>query len=141
MNLKDTQRVVVSEITARAEEVLRAEPGLRLAILYGSAATGRMRTDSDVDIALLFDRPLNTEQKMVLISRLGIELKRNVDLVDLFNLNGTILKQVLSKGRVLIQTNPGMLAALVRKMIYNQADMMPYVSRTLIERQRRFIHG
>lgn len=131
----------VSEIEARAKEILRVVPGLRLAILHGSAAIGKMRADSDVDIALLFDHPLNAETKMKLISHLELELHRNVDLVDLYSLSGTILKQVLRKGRVLIQTTPGSRAELIRKMIYNQADMMPYVSRTLIERQRRFIHG
>ena len=139
MNSADTQPV--SEIEAQAKEALRATPGLRLAILHGSAAIGKMRADSDVDIALLFDHPLNAEQKMRLISHLESELQRDVDLVDLFALSGTILKQVLRKGRVLIQTKQGARAELIRKMIYNQADMMPYVSRTLIERQRRFIHG
>jgi predicted nucleotidyltransferase len=136
-----TQLLAVSEITACVKEILRAEQGLRLAILYGSAATGKMRPGSDVDLALLFDSPLGVERKMELISRLESELQRDVDLVDLFDLNGTILKQVLHKGRVLIQAKPGALAGLVQRMIYNQADMMPYVSRTLIERQRRFIHG
>jgi predicted nucleotidyltransferase len=141
MNSIETQSLAVSELTARAEEVLHAEPGLKLAILYGSAVTGRMRPDSDVDVALLFDRPLSAERKMALISRLESELRRDVDLVDLFSLNGTILKQVLCKGQVLIQTKTGELSGLVRKMIYNQTDIMPYVSRTLIERQRRFIYG
>jgi predicted nucleotidyltransferase len=131
----------ISEIIAQAKEVLRAEPGLRLAILYGSAATGKMRAGSDVDIALLFDRPLDAEQKMKLISHLESQLQRDVDLVDLFNLNGTILKQILCKGQVLIQTKPEVLPELIRRMIYNQADMMPYVTRTLIERQQRFTHG
>jgi predicted nucleotidyltransferase len=141
MNSIETQSLAVSEITSRAKEVLHAEQGLRLAILYGSVATGKMRVDSDVDIAVLLDCPVSAECKMALISRLESELRRDVDLVDLFSLSGTILRQILLKGRVLIQTNPGDLAGLVRKMIYNQADMMPYVSRTLIERQRRFIHG
>jgi uncharacterized protein len=139
MSVKNIQPV--PEIVAQAKETLCTEPGLRLAILYGSAATGKMRTDSDVDIALLFARPLGAERKMELKSRLESELQRDVDLIDLFSLSGTILKQVLHKGRVLIQTKPGELAGLIQKMIYNQADMMPYVSRTLIERQRRFIHG
>jgi predicted nucleotidyltransferase len=141
MNSTGKLRADVSEIIARINEVLSAEPGLELAILHGSAATGKMRADSDVDIALLFSCPLNAEKKMTLTSRLESELLRDVDLVDLSALNGTILKQVLCKGRVLIQTKPGVLAGLIRKMIYNQADMMPYVSRTLIERQRRFLHG
>ena len=141
MNAIETQSLAIAEITAQAKKVLHTEQGLKLAILYGSAATGKLRTDSDVDIALLLDCPLSAERKMELISRLERELRREVDLVDLFSSSGTILKQVLSKGRVLIQTKPGKLAGLVRKMIYNQADMMPYVSRTLIERQRRFIRG
>lgn len=139
--MKPTKTKPVSEIAERVKGALCAEPGLHLAILYGSAATGKMRPDSDLDIAVLFERPLNPTQKMELISRLERELKRDVDLIDLFSLSGTILKQVLCKGRVLIQQKAGALAELTQRMIYNQADMMPYVSRTLIERQRRFIHG
>lgn len=139
MNSADIQPF--PEIAAQVKKFLFAEPGLRLAILYGSAATGKMRADSDVDIAVLFDRPMTAEQKMMLKSRLESELQREVDLVDLFSLSGTILKQVLHKGRVLIQTKQGARAELIQRMIYNQADMMPYVSRTLMERQRRFING
>ena len=139
MTSTDTQRV--SEIEVRAKEILRVVPGLQLAILHGSASTGKMRAVSDVDIAVLFDLTLNVEKKIKLISQLESELKRVVDLVDLFALSETILKQVLCKGRVLIQTKQGARAELIRKMIYNQADMMPYVSRTLIERRQRFISG
>lgn len=139
--MSSTDAHLILEIDARAKEVLRVVPGLRLAILHGSVATGKMRPDSDVDIALLFDDPLNAKQKMMLISQLQSELQRDVDLIDLFALSGTILKQVLRKGRVLIQTKQGARAELIRKMIYNQTDMMPYVFRTLVERQRRFIHG
>ena len=131
----------VTDIAGRAKDVLREEPGLVLAILYGSAASGKMRPDSDVDIAVLFDRPLTSAQKMELIPLLERELKRDVDLVDLYDLNGTILKQILTKGAVLIESIPGARAGLVQRMIGNQTDMMPYVMRTLIERQERFVHG
>lgn len=138
MHSIDTQPV--SDIASCVKAVLCDELGLQLAILYGSAVTGKMRAGSDIDIAVLFDRPLSAEQKMMLMSRLERKLQRDVDLVDLFSLSGTILKQVLCQGRVLIQTKPGALTELIQRMIYNQADMMPYVLRTLIERQRRFIH-
>lgn len=143
MNSIDTQSLssTTQEISARIKEALRFETGLRVAILYGSVAAGKMRKGSDVDIALLLDSPLGVERKMELISRLESKLQRDVDLVDLFLLNGTILKQILCKGLVLIQAKPGDLTELTRRMIYNQMDMMPYVSRTLVERQRRFIHG
>jgi predicted nucleotidyltransferase len=129
------------DISDRIANVLEQETGLKLVLMYGSAAADRMRHDSDVDIAVLFDNPLNLEQKMDLISRLERELKRNVDLVDLFNLSGTILKQILCKGRILINNDPAALTRLYQRMVYNQADMMPYVTRTLLERQQRFLHG
>jgi len=129
------------DISDRITNVLEREPGLKLVLMYGSAAAEKMHHDSDVDVAVLFDNPLNLEQKMDLISRLEIELKRDVDLVDLFNLSGTILKQILCKGRILIKNDPAALTRLYQRMVYNQADMMPYVTRTLLERQQRFLHG
>jgi len=129
------------DISDRIANVLEREPGLKLVLMYGSAAAERMRHDSDVDVAVLFDNPLSIEEKIDLISRLEIELKRDVDLVDLFNLSGTILKQVLCKGRIVINNDTGALTRLYQRMVYNQADMMPYVTRTLLERQQRFLNG
>lgn len=130
-----------TEIEHRLRKRLQSMPGLKLVILYGSAATGRMTVHSDVDVAVLFDRPLCAETKMALAVELGAELSRSVDLVDLSSLNGTLLKQILCKGRVLIRKSPEDLADLLCRMTYNQADMMPYVVRTLQERQERFVHG
>lgn len=131
----------VQLVAVRVTELLQTIPGLRLAFLYGSAAADRMRGDSDVDVAVLFDRPLDAEQKMRLTACLEARLSRPVDLVDLFSLNGTILKQILCTGRILVRANTEDLALLMRRMTYNQTDMMPYVYRTLNERQERFIHG
>jgi predicted nucleotidyltransferase len=138
MKLTDTD---IQQIADRAREVLQSVPGLRLAFLYGSAAAGRLRGDSDVDVAVLLDRPLDADEKMKLMACLESGLSRPVDLVDLFTLNGAILKQILCKGRVLVKKQSEDLAALLQRMTYNQADMMPYVYRTLNERQERFVHG
>jgi len=131
----------VQKIADRIGEALQACPDLKLAFLYGSAVTGKMRTDSDVDIAVLFDHPLGAEQKMALGARFEEALLKTIDLVDLFSLNGTILKQILCEGRVVVKKSKEDMTRLTRRMIYNQADMMPYVRRTLLERQKRFVHG
>ena len=133
--------MVPSDMFARIAELLSVEPGLELAIIFGSAAAHNMRIDSDVDIALLFNYPLSAKRKMEITESLELELLRDVDLVDMAKLSGTILKQILCKGRVLIQKDAGILAEQMKKMIYNQTDMMPYVTRTLMERQQRFING
>lgn len=130
-----------SELFERARDVLCSEPHLRLAIVYGSAAAGKLRADSDVDLGVLFDPPLTARQKMDLAGRLEQALLRGVDLVDLSAASATLLRQILCKGRVLIQRQPEAMAGLVRTMIYQEADLMPYIRRTLIERQHRFAHG
>lgn len=130
-----------NDVCDRAKAVLHAEPGLKLALLFGSAATCNMRADSDVDIAVLFTSPMIPDDKIRLAQRLERELHKNVDIVDLFALSGTILSQILCKGHVLIKDGPKDMIGLVRRMVYNQADFMPYVRRALIERQQRFIYG
>ncbi len=127
--------------SAAIAEILRNEPGLKLAILFGSAASGTLRDDSDIDIALLFDTPLDAERKLELVARLDLHLGRNIDLVDMAQLSGTILQQILCKGQMVIKNDAHALFMLLQRMIYNQADMMPYVTRTLMERQRRFVNG
>lgn len=129
------------EIIEQTISVLEGVEGLKLAIIYGSAVSGTMRGDSDVDLAVLFDHVLEAEQKIELNRLLAQTLRRDVDLVDLAELSGTILKQILCKGRVVIKKDPQALANLYKRMIYNQTDMMPYVIRTLEQRQQRFING
>ena len=144
MKLDRKERVTeidVQQIADRVGEILQTYPDLKLAFLYGSAVNGKMRPDSDVDIAVLFDHPLGAGQKMALGACFEEALLKTIDLVDLFSLSGTILKQILCEGRVVVKKNTEDLTRLTQRMIYNQADMMPYVRRTLLERQERFIHG
>jgi len=100
-----------------------------------------MRPDSDVDIAVLLDRPLSAERKVDLAGALEQRLSRQVDLTDLMPLSGTILRQILCKGQVMVRADASSLAELTRRMIYNQTDLMPLVRRTLEERQMRFVYG
>ncbi|MBB5022865.1 type VII toxin-antitoxin system MntA family adenylyltransferase antitoxin [Desulfurispira natronophila] len=129
------------DLCSQIANMLRGEQGLELAIIYGSVAAGTMHPGSDIDLALLFDQPLSAERKMEITARLERKVLRTVDIIDLSSISGTILKHVLCKGKILIQNEEGLFTLLAKKMIYNQTDMMPYVNRTLLERQRRFIDG
>ncbi|MDR0842207.1 MAG: nucleotidyltransferase domain-containing protein [Acidobacteriota bacterium] len=128
-------------ILADVRDVLAKEPGLRLAIVYGSAVTGRMRPDSDVDVAVLYDKPLGIESKLSLYVRLSDALRREVDLVDLHGLGGELLRQILCKGRLVIKKDTESYYQLMRRMIYNEADFMPLVRRMQDERIARLING
>ncbi len=120
---------------------LAEEPGIKVALVYGSAAAGTMRPGSDVDVAVLFDRPLDMDARLGLWDRLTDALHREVDLVDLYDLGGEILHQILTKGRVVIKNDVHAYFRLLQRMVYNEEDFMPQVRQVLRTRVERFIHG
>ena len=64
-----------------------------------------------------------------------------ITLVDLHQVSGTILQQALCTGEFLLKNSQGILAGLMKKMWYNQADMMPLSKRVQEAQIRRFIDG
>ena len=91
----------IHSVIAGIRSVLEHNPNVRLAMLFGSLATGRDRPDSDVDVAILADRPLSAELKAEWIGALSAATGRPVDLVDLRTAGEPLLGQVL-KGRRLV---------------------------------------
>jgi predicted nucleotidyltransferase len=127
----------MKDLTPLLADILSREPGLRLAMLFGSFAQGTAAPDSDVDVAVLFDRPLDAEQKMRLIEKLADRTERAVDLVDLHRAGEPLLGQVL-KGRRLIGADSD-YTALTLRHLYDQEDFLPYIDRMLAERRRAWI--
>lgn len=130
-----------TDILQTVADTLAAEPGLKVALVYGSAAAGKMRRDSDVDVAVLFGRPLDMDARLALWGRLTDALRREVDLVDLHGLGGEILHQILTKGRVVIRNDEEAYYGLAKRMVYDREDFMGLVRRAQRERIGRMIHG
>ena len=119
-------------------DALRVQPGVRVAILFGSMAAGNEDRDSDVDLAVDIGRPLTASQKMELIGRIAETTGRPVDLVDLRTVGVPLLGQILRHGVRIVGSNTD-YAALVRKHLFDSADFMPYRSRILLARRRAWI--
>lgn len=72
-----------------------------LIILFGSTAQGRIREESDIDIAFLSDTTISAYELFTIGQELANEIDREVDLVDL-NTSSTVFQaQVVSTGEVL----------------------------------------
>jgi predicted nucleotidyltransferase len=139
--MMESKMVESENVLRRVTETLEKKSSVLVAVVYGSAATGTMQNGSDVDVAVLCTEPLRTEEKLSLISELTASIGREVDLVDLRLTNGVLLKQILTKGKVVIKKDAAAYAELIKKMIYNQEDYMPYYHRALRERMERFVSG
>ena len=121
--------------------VLSRFPDIRLCIIFGSAASGKGSPASDLDVAVAATEALSADRRLELIEALSAASTREIDLIDLMAAAGPILGQALSKGVVVQNRDKGLYAGLISRMLFNQADMMPYYDRILRERRKRFLNG
>ncbi len=122
----------------RIRDCLAGKPGLHLAIIFGSLATGQPRSDSDLDIAVAGDGVITGEQKMALIRELAGLTGRSVDLVDLNAIGEPLLGQILTEGKRLLGDDQ-VHAKLLSRHLFDQADFMPYRDRLLAERRKAWL--
>lgn len=125
----------VTDLTAQLRDVLCGAPGVLVAYLFGSRATGRFRPESDVDVAVLLD-PSGADP-----ARLAADLQRAVaplrlDLVVLGDAPVALAYRALRDGRLLYCRDDGARASFWVRTVDRYLDMAP-VRRTLAEGTRR----
>ncbi len=121
-------------------KVLNRHPKVKLCIVFGSVAAGKASSESDLDIAVAAEQPLSADEYLALVEEFSTETNRRIDLVDLAAATIPISKQVLSTGVLVQNHDKDLYARLISRMLFDQADMMPYYDRILRERRRRFIN-
>ena len=140
--MSDTRHIASgggATIQAAIDQVLTRHPSIGVAILFGSLAAGHSRNDSDLDLAVASTTPLSSHTRLQLIEELAVGLGRPVDLIDLAQTHGPLLQQILTKGRLLICTDRTRYANLLLRVVYEEADVMPYYRRILAERRQAWI--
>lgn len=75
--------------------------GAVIIILFGSAASGRMREDSDIDIAFLSDKNMSECEVFEIAQELGNELGKDVDLIDLRKASTVFKANILGTGKII----------------------------------------
>jgi len=131
----DDTTAVQSVIT----KIMARHPSIVIAVLFGSLAAGRAHRESDVDLAIDSVEPITSETRIQLIDELAVALGRPVDLIDLTRTHNPLLQQVLAHGRLLLCHDRTRYAELIRRMVYEEADVMPYYRRILAERRQAWI--
>jgi predicted nucleotidyltransferase len=109
---------------------------VKLAVAFGSLADGRAGPLSDVDLAVAGAEPLSADERVALIEDLAAATGRPIDLIDLRTCGVTVRAQALTRGKLLQNRDLGLRAALVSRMLLDEADFVPYRQRILRERRR-----
>jgi len=89
--------------------------GLRFIALFGSVVEGRATAESDLDVAVMADRPrrraLDWQARLVVALGDALETSREVDLLLLNGADSLISFRVALRGRLLFEAEPGAFAA------------------------------
>ena len=125
------------------QELLTEHPEVKLAILYGSFAKGSERPDSDIDLAVAKDHrdQLDEETLLSISLEASKRTEREVQLRDLARAQGVFLKEVLTKGEVIHQTDPRVRGELIIRMLDFVEDFLPTVRMIRRKKRERFLAG
>ena len=126
-------------VLERLAERLSLDEDIVIAIAFGSIVTGGLRPDSDVDIAILTQQPLNTQRRQELICLLADITGRPVDLVNLRTAGVILMRSLLKHGKRLVCKDRRAYDSLVSRMLVDVADFLPYHQRLLKERRKAWI--
>lgn len=91
---KLNERLLIESIQARV-------PDLKLIYLFGSVASGQQHQNSDLDIAILPQKPLDNLARWEIAQELACQFDIDVDLVDLTTASTVLCQQVITQGRLL----------------------------------------
>ena len=128
----------MSAIAQQIHAILRAHPEIGLAILFGSVAAGRARTESDVDLAIDIGRQMSVAEKTALVGEFAEHTGRPIDLIDLRSVGEPLLGQIVGGGVRLVGDDTA-YASLIKRHWFEDADFMPYRRRLLAERRNAWI--
>ncbi|GAX90214.1 type VII toxin-antitoxin system MntA family adenylyltransferase antitoxin [Effusibacillus lacus] len=98
--------------------------------LFGSGAQGKMREDSDLDIAYLTDKEVSDYESFMLAQELADQLGLEVDLVNLKKASTVFQAQIIGKGKVILDLDPP------RRMMYQIRILKDYA---LLNEERQCI--
>lgn len=131
-------------MTAKSLGFLAEDPDLLLAMLFGSTANGTQRPDSDIDIAIFPVKRIDGRKRQQLADEITCATGRSVDLIDLSDVDGALLRQILRNGKVLFSKKPGILGTLTERLLDWQENFEPQLNALLNSRLQRFtapVHG
>lgn len=124
---------------ATITELLRSHDAVEAAWVFGSVAREEATRESDLDVAVLGRRSLSPAMKKTITERLAQAVGRPVDLIDLQEAHGPVVKQILTDGTRLFCDNSTLYADILKQWWAEQADWRPYRRRILRTRREQWI--
>lgn len=130
---KSTAGISIEAIRERLSPLF-TEEGLQLILLFGSHASGKLHKQSDIDVAFLFDRPVD----ILALTNKVIKLlhTNNVDVVDLSRASPLLKFSAAKNGTLIYEREAG-----VFNQFYSLAFRIYADAKKLREAQKSVINS
>ena len=121
--------------------IFQKYPVIEAVYLFGSSATGKVRVDSDMDLAIVAQDETIKDKKLLILSDLAREGFCNVDLVFM-DTDDIVLQYEAVRQNALIYQKPefdrgSMYSRIVRRYL----DFYPYLTIQREAYKKRIMHG
>lgn len=111
-----------NDVANRLREALRGQSDVRFAYLFGSVARDEAHPDSDVDVAVFYEKPASPARHGTLHEELERALGRTIDLVNLATAPPLLLREIVRDGLVVLCRDEDALAELELSMLARYLD-------------------
>lgn len=125
----------------KARDVFCRIPEIQAVYLFGSAVTGRLRAESDLDLGACFAPEAQVVPRLQLLEQLAAAGFDRVDLVYLHEADPALRYEIVRHNRLLYQT-----AGFDRGEVYSNVlrcffDLQPLLARQRAALKKRLLHG
>jgi len=96
-------KIDINNIKRRIEKYVSSHKNIAVIYLFGSAATGKMRPSSDIDIAVMSTSGINGFERITMETELSNLLHMDVDLVVFHQAQALLQHQILKYGHLLYE--------------------------------------
>jgi len=120
----------------KLKAIVQRYPQITAAYLYGTAARGKLRPNSDVDVALLVAEPYSTEESNALETKVICDIEavfhRDADVKVLNQIEHLpLLHEIFATGILLVDHDPVERRNFVVKKNQEYLDFLPHYQRIL----------
>ncbi len=137
----DVKRQTREDLVERLAGVFEQYPDVLAVYLFGSAATGRMRRDSDIDLAIVPRTPTLRDSKIDMLADLVRAGFCDVDLVFLDTDRVVLKHEAVRLNEIVYQANDFDRGEMYSRVIREYLDFLPYLKVQREAYKRRVLSG
>ena len=131
----------MNETDPRLTKIFSQYPEIQAVYLFGSRATGKTHTESDLDLAIIPRSDQARGQKLDILTDLARQGFDNVDLVFLDTDDIVLRFEAIKHNRLIYQTEDFDRGTLYSNVVRQYLDFLPYLKVQRKAYKRRIISG